>query len=355
MSSEPSTPYLALDVDVMRANLGAMATRMRERGVGLRPHAKTHKCVEIAREQLALGAHGLTVATISEAETFAASGVRDLFIAYPIWAAGNRGERLRAVAEQTALIVGVDSSDAARQIARALAGSPVHVLLEIDCGHHRSGVLPADAGELATAVERAGLEVSGIFTFPGHSYDPVGRATAATDEARALALAAQACRAVGIEVAIRSGGSTPSAEFADADVLTELRPGVYVFNDAQQAELGTCDWADVALVAMGTVVSRRDRSFILDAGSKTLGADRPAWTTGWGRLPDHPGARVVALSEHHATVQLPEDADRPALGDVLRIAPNHVCNAVNLADEFVVMSGGAAIDRWRIAARGANT
>lgn len=85
-----------------------------------------------------------------------------------------------------------------------------------------------------------------------------------------------------------------------------------------------------------------------------LGADRPAWATGYGRLADHPHARVSALSEHHATVTWPESCAPPELGEVLRVVPNHVCAAVNLADELVVMAGGTMVDRWRVAARGAN-
>ena len=98
---------------------------------------------------------------------------------------------------------------------------------------------------------------------------------------------------------------------ADSSALTELRPGVYVFNDAQQVELGTCDFEDVALTAMATVVSRSGQQAIVDAGSKVLGADRAAWATGFGRLPEYPGARVVALSEHHATIRFPESEPVP--------------------------------------------
>jgi D-serine deaminase-like pyridoxal phosphate-dependent protein len=198
-----------------------------------------------------------------------------------------------------------------------------------------------------------GLQVAGMFTFPGHSYAPQSRRSAATDEVAASAAAAEALQAVGIEPRVRSGGSTPTAALSDGDVLTELRPGVYAFQDAQQAELGSADLADVALTAIATVVSRDGDRCVVDAGSKVLGADRPAWATGHGRLPDHPEARVVALSEHHATVTFPGPA--PRVGERLRIAPNHVCTAVNLADELVVVDGGVEVDRWRVAARGANT
>jgi D-serine deaminase-like pyridoxal phosphate-dependent protein len=150
---------------------------------------------------------------------------------------------------------------------------------------------------------------------------------------------------------IVSGGSTPSAEFADATVLTELRPGVYVFRDAQQWELGMSSPDDIALAVHTTVVSRHGGRLIADAGSKVLGADRGSYSTGFGRLLDHPEARVTALSEHHATIT---GVDLPA-GSQVRVVPNHVCTAVNLANEYVVVRDGVVVGRWPIDARGANT
>lgn len=359
------TPYLAVDPDVLERNLRCAADSARERGIALRPHAKTHKVAEIAHRQIALGAVGLTVATVSEALVFADAGITDLFIAYPVWATSARSARVRALAQRVSLRLGVDSVAGVEQLARGLAGATeegnsgeacdLAVCIEIDSGHHRSGVLPSAAPEIAVAAERAGFAVAGIFTFPGHGYAPDGRADAARDEAAALTAASAALTAHGFDAPVRSGGSTPTFGDADPGAITEVRPGVYVFNDAQQVELGTCAFADVALTAVATVVSRSGSSVIIDAGSKVLGADRAAWATGFGRLPEHPDARIVALSEHHATVQFADAAGVPTLGAVLRIAPNHVCAAVNLADELVVVRGDQVVDRWAVAARGANT
>ena len=161
--------------------------------------------------------------------------------------------------------------------------------------------------------------------------------------------------AVGIEPGIISGGSTPTAALTHLGTATEVRPGSYVFNDAQQLKLGSCTRADIALSAWATVVSRASGQFVLDAGSKVLGADRPTWASGYGRLADYPEARLIALSEHHATVAWPGDLALPALGTLLRVVPNHVCSAVNLANELVVMRDGVVVDCWRVAARGANS
>lgn len=305
--------------------------------------------------QIELGAVGLTVATLGEAEVFAVAGVTDIFIAFPLWADEGKGARLRALAENITLTVGVDSAEGARQLAATTAGAPIGVLVEVDSGHHRSGAAPADAGALARAAAEAGLDVRGVFTFPGHGYGRGTQSSAAEDEAQALAVAVESLAVAGLKATVVSGGSTPTAAVADAAILTEMRPGVYLFNDAQQVEMGTCGWGDVALWAVATTVSRHGQHIIVDSGSKTLGADWPAWATGGGRLPDHPDARITALSEHHATVKFPDGAALPDLGELVRVVPNHVCAAVNLADELMVMVDGAVADTWQVAARGQNS
>ncbi len=362
------TPYLLVDDAVLRRNVDRLADWAAEHGLQVRPHAKTHKCLEVAHRQLGAGAAGLTVATIGEAEVFAEAGVDDLFIAYPLWLSEAKAQRLRTLARRSLdeprrslLRVGVDSIAGARQLAAGLDGVPVDVLVEVDSGMRRTGVAPEAAGQVAVAARDAGLTVLGVFTFPGHGYGPgAARQEAAHQEAQALASAAQSLRDNGIEPVVVSGGSTPTVEFAAAGVLTEIRPGVYPFNDAQQWELGSCTPDQLALVAMATVVSEQlptgpnaPTRLVLDAGSKTLGADRPAWTTGFGRLPDVPDARIVSLSEHHAVVEFPPGTEVPALGETVRVAPNHVCSAVNLADELIAQTaGGTRV--WPILARGAN-
>ncbi|MFF4648597.1 alanine racemase [Streptomyces sp. NPDC001380] len=355
-----ATPALVVDADVLEANVARMAAAARSGGFALRPHAKTHKCAEIARLQLASGAGGLSVATVGEAEVFAGAGVDDLFVAYPVWVDRDRARRVRALADTVALRVGVESAEGARRLGAAVRGAdrPVRVLVEVDSGNHRTGVRPADAGAVAGAAADAGLDVAGVFTFPGHGYGPGAdaRERAARDEERALGEAAEALRGLGFDVRTVSGGSTPTAGRWRPGPVGELRPGVYVFNDATQLAIGTCAEDEVALAAAATVVAvpAPDR-FVLDAGSKVLGSDRSPWAPGHGHLPRFPGAVVDGLWEHHAVVRLPEGAPGPRLGEVLAVVPNHVCTPVNLADELLVARGGAVVDRWRVAARGANT
>ena len=338
------TPHVRIDREVLEGNIDAMQRAAGAAGLALRPHAKTHKSLEVARLQLAAGAVGLTVATVSEAEVFA-EVCDDLFIAYPLWVDDERAARLRGVLDRAAVAVGVDSVESVGRLA-PLADTGLRVRVEVDSGHHRSGVPAGDVVAVATAAAEVGLATDGVFTFPGHSYSPDARASAAADEQRELGAARDLLVAAGVPCPSVSGGSTPSVAYARGEVLTEVRPGVYVFGDAQQWELGTATPQQVALTVVATVVGHYPDRVVLDAGSKVLGADRSSWATGHGRLLDHPDARITALSEHHATVT---GLDAPR-GTRVRVVPNHVCTAVNLADDYVVDD-----TTWRVDARGANT
>jgi D-serine deaminase-like pyridoxal phosphate-dependent protein len=346
------TPALVVDEAILDANIARMATFTTAAGLKLRPHVKTHKSIEIARRQRAAGASGITVATLSEGLVFADAGFSDIFVAYPWWIDDFRRTELERLLEGASVMLGLDSGESAEQLGRAGFGprDGFAVMIEIDSGHHRSGVQPADAGVLARAAEDAGLEVAGVFTFPGHSYSPDAGRSAALDEHDALEIAVASMTASHVPPRIVSGGSTPSVEFANSSVLTEVRPGVYIFEDAQQWELGTCSPDSIALTALATVVSRSPDHLILDAGSKVLGADRAAYASGFGRLLDQPDARITALSEHHATVVGVE----VPLGTRVRVVPNHVCTTVNLADEYLVHSPAGEVKHWPVDARGRN-
>jgi D-serine deaminase-like pyridoxal phosphate-dependent protein len=258
------TPATVVFADRLERKLAGMAALASDAGMALRPHAKTHKCVEIARRQLALGARGLSVATVGEAEALTAGGQldpADVFIAYPVLAEDDIIGRLTGLARHAQVTVGADSAEAVGRLA-ALAGQ-VRVMAE-------------NAVEVAQAIDRAGLELAGIFTFPGHSYAPGAGPGAAADEAAALTEGAEILAAAGFDGLERSGGSSPSAKHAHPDALTELRPSVYVFNDAMQMELGAATMDEVALMVAATVVSRpAPGRLVLNAGSKVLGPDRP--------------------------------------------------------------------------------
>jgi D-serine deaminase-like pyridoxal phosphate-dependent protein len=347
------TPALVVHETRLEANLARTAETMRTAGVALRPHAKTHKSVEVARRQRAHGAVGLTVATLGEAEVFADAGFDDLFVAYPLFASAAKAPRLRALAGRVSLRVGVDSAGGAAALADACPG--LEVCVEVDSGHHRTGVVPADVVDVADVAHRSGLRVEGVFTFGGHGYAPDKAPGAGADERDALAAAVAALADAGYAVTVVSAGSTPTATYSAKPPVTEERPGIYPFYDAQQLALGSCVLDDVALVVAATVVSvGADGRRVIDAGSKALGADRPAWVRGHGLLPAYPDTTLAWLGEHHGVVDVPAGAEAPALGEVVAVVPNHVCQVVNLADEYVVLSDGDVAGTWPVDARGRN-
>jgi len=350
------TPALVVDLDRMDAAIARMAAAMSERGVALRPHAKTHKSIEVGRRQVGAGAAGLTVGTVGEAEVFADGGLDDLFIAYPMVPAGPKAERLREVARRARLRVGIDSVVGAHAVADALGDDRerVSVLVEIDCGGRRTGVAPSDAGPVAAAATHLGLDVIGVFTHGGHGYHgPDARAAAAEDEVRGLTEAAGSLRAAGVEPSVVSAGSTPTAFDSARGAVTEERPGTYVFGDRQQVALGSiAPDAPAAVIAARVVsVNTAARRFVIDAGAKTLTKDVPAYLAGHASIPEL-GAVVDRVSDYHGVVEVKDGGSLPEIGQVVLAVPNHICPVVDLFATFLVARDGAIIDTWRVDARG---
>ena len=266
--------------------------------------------------------------------------MHDVFVAYPLWLDDRAAARLRDLAERATVAFGVDSVDAAANAGRLLGGTDVEVVVEVDSGLRRVG-MPTRATPGGWPRWRRARAWGCVASSPsrGTPTPPAAAPPRRTTSAAPWRRPGTSVRAEGLEVRVVSGGSTPSLRDTDTSTVTEVRPGVYVFGDAQQWELGTMAPEDIALTAVGTVVSHAGGRAVLDAGSKVLGADRAAYATGFGRLLDHPDARIVALSEHHAVVDL-GGAPLPRLGETVRVVPNHVCAAVNLADELWVEEQG---------------
>jgi len=332
VAADLETPAVVIDLDRTDTRIGRMAAVMRERGVALRPHVKTHKSIELARRQMVAGAVGLTVATIGEAEVFADAGFEDIFIAYPVIAQGPKSERLRRLTERCTLSVGADSIEGIAILAASGRGAsgPLRVLIEIDSGGARTGVKPDLAGPLARRAVDLGLEVLGAFTHEGHGYKGIAaRSAAGEDAVAALATAADSLRAEGIEPSVLSAGSTPTAELSAHGVVTEERPGTYLFSDRLQATLIGEDPGDVALIVLARVVSLgAGDGFVIDAGAKILAQDVSPLTPGHGTIVGYPEGVIVRLNDHHGVVDLPAGSPRPAIGSVVWVVPNHVCPVV---------------------------
>ena len=349
------TPAPIVVRDVMQRNIDRMQSFADEHDLDVRPHVKTHKCVEIGRLQIDAGAVGITAGNVGEAEVFAAAGFNDIFLAYPVWPSGTKGKRIRALAETTRLRVGVDNVAAIDALADAMGDEPdrLQVVVEIDCGARRSGAPPEAAGDLALAAGKRGLVPVGVYTYPGHGcFGADSRKPAAQDQEAALTTAVRSFADVGATAEVVSAGSTPTVAFSTGSVITEIRPGEYVFCDLDNARLGACTEDQIALFVAATVVSDWvPNQLILDVGTKALGREgNPG--KGYGGIAGRK-AVLAKLNEYHGYLRVPPEEERPSVGTVLPVVPNHVCPVVNSFEELIITdSSGTSVQRWPVAARG---
>jgi D-serine deaminase-like pyridoxal phosphate-dependent protein len=341
------TPVVTICLERLEANIRRAQEQLDRYGVGNRPHIKTHKIPAIARMQMDAGAIGITCQKIGEAEIFADAGVvDDILISYNILG-GSKTERLVALSRRLRrLAVVLDNEVVARGLSHAAEahGAEIRFLVECDTGFKRNGVQsPEAAFELArTAMRMPGLHFEGLMTFPNAP-------PAAAYFERALEL----FRDAGIPVPVVSGGGTPAlATVGEYPMVTEHRAGTYVYNDVMMVTAGAATWDDCAMQVRSTVVSRptADRA-VLDAGSKVLTSDL-YFLKDHGRIVEFPEARIVALSEEHAIVDLSACRDRPGIGDVISVVPNHCCVVSNMVDEVYGIRNGVVETIWPVAARG---
>lgn len=359
-SQELDTPCVVIDETILKRNIGEMASHAARLGVALRPHMKTHKTPEIARLQLAAGAVGATCAKLGEAEVLVdGAGVNDVLLAYAVVGAPKM-RRLVALMERAHVIVAIDSRDAAAALSRAMtdAGQQLDISIEVNTGQDRAGAMAGDeAVGLALDVERmSGLRVVGVLTHEGHAgaSDPAVIEATALAAGKALVGTAETIRSHGIELPHVSVGSTPSSPYTPTvPGVTEMRPGTYVFYDNSIFRHGTIGPGRCAARIASTVMSRpaADRA-ILDAGSKALAMDPSPSHPGHGYIVGHPGATIAWISEEHAVTLLPPGEPGFAVGDRHEVIPNHVCPAINLTDELVIVRDGQVVDTWTVAARG---
>jgi D-serine deaminase-like pyridoxal phosphate-dependent protein len=342
------TPCVLIDLDRVEANLKRAQAFADALGLKLRPHIKTHKLTRFARRQVELGAIGITCQKLGEAEVMADAGIADIFLPYNIL--GERKlARLRALADRVRLSVTADSDVTVAGLSCAFAGSarPLQVLVECDTGMGRCGVqTPAEALALARAIEAApGLAFAGLMTYPAAG--KVGANAAWLAEAVAL------LESEHLPPAIVSNGGTPDFRHAgDVSVATEHRPGTYIYLDRYQVAKGVGALEDCALTVLATVVSRptEDRA-VIDAGSKALTSDTLGME-GFGLVVGYPDAKIRSLSEEHGVIDLTVCAQKPGIGERLRIIPNHACVVSNLFDTVVLVRGGEIVETTPVSARG---
>jgi len=351
-----TTPAFLVDRSIVERNCDRMRRKALQSGVAFRPHAKTHKTIEIARMQHGGAAGPITVSTMAEAEFYADAGFRDITYAVPI-----APEKLpRAAALQRRLErlnILLDSFDALRAVEGS--GTVFDAFLKVDCGYHRAGVDPNDPDSVRLAMAMASspaIHFQGLLTHAGHSYN-----ARTVDEIRRVAAEETAAltrfRALldGLGDTTRSVGSTPTLSvverFTDCD---EVRPGNYVFFDAFQTTLGSCRFEDIAVSVLATVVGSypERHEAVLDAGalalSKDTGPDHIDPKFGYGMVCDldlRPiDARLVALSQEHGKLATREHLP---VGTRVRVVPNHSCLTAAMYDRYHVLEGGRVVGEWR--------
>lgn len=365
------TPALILDERKMQRNIRRLADHIASKGAVLRPHLKTSKSVDVARQLLTNGTGPATVSTLAEAEIFAGAGVRDI-----IYAVGITPQKLDQVIRIRAggcdLTVLLDSVDQARAVAEASerSGQPIPALIELDCDGHRSGVTPGDPElvRIGRILHESPATLRGVLTHAGESYSAIGKeahAEFAELERSAAVSAAETLRAAGLPCPVVSIGSTPTAHATrNLDGVTEVRAGVFAFFDLFQAGIGVCSIDDIALSVLTTVIGhQKEKGWIItDAGWMAMSRDRGTAAQkvdqGYGLVCDEAGNPLNDLivlktnQEHGIIAPRPgSDAQLPdcPLGTRLRILPNHACATAAQYDHYNVVRPGpeAPLKTWR--------
>ncbi|PQO25611.1 alanine racemase [Blastopirellula marina] len=355
-----ATPCLVVDSQLVLRNLEALQQYAQQHDLHVRPHAKTHKSLRIAREQLRLGSQGLSVAKVGEAEVLSQS-CDDILVAYPA-VDSQRCERISNLAKRINIRVAVDSRESVDMLAGVTKahGTTVGILIDQDVGFHRTGMSSPEAVvELATYVveQREGVRFDGIFFYPGHVTVPAGEQPDLLRQIDAqLQETIERCREKDIDVSIVSGGSTPSM-FQSHHITSqsEIRPGTYVFNDMNTVRGGFCSIDQCAAVVIATVVSTAVAGkAVVDAGTKALASDRN-WIvpdSGFGHVIEYPEAKIVRLSEEHGEIDFSKCSSRPGIGERVAIIPNHICPCLNLHDSFLWLDDTGQVERTPVDCRG---
>jgi D-serine deaminase-like pyridoxal phosphate-dependent protein len=342
------TPAVLIDLDRVEANLARAQTYADSHGLPLRPHIKTHKLPRFAKRAVELGAVGITVQKLGEAEVMADAGITDIFLPYNILGA-EKLARLHALNDRVTIAVTADSTTTVDGLSATFANAakPLRVLVECDTGMGRCGVQsPADAVLLAQYIAAApGLVFDGLMTYPA-----AGQVEA---NAAWLAAARDALIAANLPARVISNGGSPDLWRAhEVTAATEHRPGTYIYMDRSQVARNVGTFDDCALTVLATVVSRpNENRAIIDAGSKSLTSDTLGMV-GFGYIEAYPDAVITGLSEEHGHIDLTNCAQKPAIGEKLRIVPNHACVVSNLFDEVNLISDGKLVERVPVAARG---
>jgi len=354
-----TTPYVALDMDIMEKNITTMTSGLTRNGIQHWPHIKTHKSVRLARLEQQLGASGITCAKLSEAEVMAAGGINAILLAYPL-IGEDKCRRYAELARKITVRTIVDSLAGAEGLSREAVknGLIFNIDIAIDFGAHREGIQPEDLLAFARQVAALpGLNVDGVFTYAGtiyqyHTEQDIRRA--ARQEARLLIDSRDRLNANGFEISHLSGGSTLSSWYADElRGITESRAGNFIFGDMNAINGGIYTTENCALTICATVVSIPLPGYAtIDAGTKSLTSDLSATPGSYGLIQEYPDIELVKLNEEHGYLRYDPQKYNLAIGEQIHIIPNHCCVVANLVDEIYAFREGVFSEIITIDARG---
>ena len=356
------TPALVLDLDAMERNIATMAAYAAEAGVAVRPHAKTHKSVQIAGRQLGAGALGICCATLGEAEALAAGGIEGLLITSPVVAPAKIERLMSLRGDSETLMVSLDNMENLRALEAAAqaSGFVLDVVIDVDVGLHRTGARDADSAvALAQAAEASeSLRFAGLQGYAGHvqHIEDFGdrRATSHGDLAP-LREARDRLVAQGIAVPIVTGAGTGTHDIdTEIGLMTELQVGSYVVMDVEYLDVQARDGGDwrfePALFVRSTVVSAsHDGSATMDAGLKCFATDGPLPRFHTG-VPI--GAEYEYFGDEHGRIVFAGANERLAIGAALECIVPHCDPTVNLYDHYHCVRGDTLVDIWPIEGRG---
>lgn len=355
------TPALIIDLEIVERNLKRAHGYAAQHGISIRPHTKTHKSLYMAKRQLAHGAKGLTVAKFGEAQVMA-EVCDDLLFAYP-FIDPNRLPDVINLAKKKKIRFSFDNHQAIEMLAEkaAAAGLVLDVMVDVDAGHHRTGVqTAANALELAQSVcKHKSLRFEGVFCYPGHLNTVKAAQERMPEVSAILRETIGLLTKSGIEPRTISAGSTPTLYYSHlAPEVNEIRPGTYIYNDRHELSAGVCSMDDCAAKMICTVVSDAvPNKFVLNSGSKSLTRDALGTDPingGFGLIVEYPKAKISRLSEEHGEVEI-NDGEKPKIGERVHVIPNHVCPCVNLHDFVWFKNGNGSLEKMPVDARGRTT
>jgi 3-hydroxy-D-aspartate aldolase len=350
--AELPTPALLVDLDVLDTNIAAMAEHALRTGRKLRPHAKAHKCVPIAKRQIAAGAAGTCVATVPEAELMVQAGIPGILLTSPVADAGKCARIASLCATSPRLMVVADHAEQVRMYAEAAAaaGVTLDVLVDLDLGDHRTGIAPGQpALELAQRIGGTGrLRFAGLQAYSvraSHMREDEGRGEFSIGALQAARETKELIETDGLSVGIVTGASTGTYDCdASLPYLTELQCGSYALMDRAYARVGGIPFGH-ALFVLATVISANHEDRVtVDAGFKAFSTDRPFGP----EAADVDGVRYEWAGDEFGYVFFDRPSRKVKLGDKLRFIPPHCDPTVNLYDRFHVCRGETIEDTWRI-------